>query len=211
MCLHTYSCSVTLTPTITCSLNTLLLTSLASKPLTFQSLNAHVDFPTRFPSNLGNASFLDLCFTSIPDSRCATQLSPLVNSDLAVVSINISFHSPSSQEPPTNKISFGYQCAYRESFRDFLRVFPWNVVFNDPVQKCASEVSSWVKAFEAFIPARKYKVKSRSSPWFSKIEMRFRKRHWLLYQGPQCLIPHQSRYKLPIKPVATFKFRLKIS
>lgn len=71
-----------------------------------QYLTQVVDFPTRFPSNPdGHASLLGLCFTSIPDSFRATQLCLVNNSDHAVVSVNISFRSISSQEPPTSIIS----------------------------------------------------------------------------------------------------------
>ncbi|CAE1168972.1 unnamed protein product [Acanthosepion pharaonis] len=131
-----------------------------------QSLTQIVNFPTRFAFNReGKASLLDLCFTSIPESCSATQLCPLGNSDHAVVSVNISFNSTPCKEPPTTRTSFYYQRSDWDSFRDFLRDVPWDVVFTLPVQECAS---SWVKAgIDAFIPSRKYRVKSRPSPWFS--------------------------------------------
>lgn len=44
-----------------------------------------------------------------------------------------------------------------DSFRDFFHDVPWNDIFNHPVHKCATEVSSWVKAgIEAFVTAQKY-------------------------------------------------------
>lgn len=144
---------------------------MAYKPLTFQLLSpSHKWLTFLHVSPIARKIGLpfSICFTSIPESCRATHLCPLGNSDHAVVSVNIFSYSITSKEPPTNRTSFCYQRADWDSFRDFLRYVPWNVVFNLPVQKCASEVSSWVKAgIEAFIPARKYKVKSRLLTWFS--------------------------------------------
>lgn len=75
------------------------------------------------------------------------------------------FHSPIRHELPTDRISFCYQRADWDSSCDLLREVRWNDGCNHTVQKCATEVSLWVKIdIKAFAQSRKYQVKLRSFP-----------------------------------------------
>lgn len=60
-----------------------------------------------------------------------------------VVSVDIShFQSLISHKPSINRINFCYQYTDWGSFQNFLHDATWNDIFNHPVYKCATEVSS---------------------------------------------------------------------
>ena len=134
-----------------------------------QSLTQLVDFPTRFPDRDDHRpSLLDLFLTSNPNICNISCLSPLGNSDHAVVNVDISLSSKAAQESPVHRTLYSYHQGDWDSFRDFLRDIPWNVVFDLQAEACAREIVSWLKAgIDAFVPSRKFQVKPHSSPWFS--------------------------------------------
>ena len=134
-----------------------------------QSLSQIVSFPTRYPDNSGgNPSLLDLCLVSDPSICSVSPHAPLGSSDHVLVSVDLTLKSPSSCESPVHRTSYNYQQGDWDSFRDFLRDAPWNSILSSSVDKCASEVISWIQTgIDSFIPHRRYQVKPHSSPWFS--------------------------------------------
>lgn len=47
-----------------------------------------------------------------------------------------------------------------DSFLNFLCDASWGEIFDLPIENCASEIASWMKAFiDAFVPSRKYQIK----------------------------------------------------
>ena len=134
-----------------------------------QSLSQIVNFPTRFPDHDNHSpSLLDLCLVSDPSIYSVAPLSPLGNSDHAVVSVSFSPASVTSCESPSHRTSYNYPLADWDSFRDFLSGIPWHSVFSLPADQCASEIMTWIQAgIDAFVPHRRYQVKPHSSPWFS--------------------------------------------
>ena len=135
-----------------------------------QSLTQLVDFPTRFPDRDDQTpSLLDLFLSSNPNVCNASVLSPLGNSDHAVVNVDISLSSKAAQESPVHRTLYSYHQGDWDSFRDFLRDIPWEAVFDLQAEACAREIVSWLLAgIDAFVPSRKYLVvKPHSSPWFS--------------------------------------------
>ena len=134
-----------------------------------QNLTQIIDFPTRFPDNDAHSpSLLDLCMVSDATDCHTSCETPLGNSDHAVVSIFLQLKPNQSADHPSHRISYNYQLADWDSFRDLLRDAPWSDIFALPVELCAAEVSDWIQTgIDAFVPHRKYQLKSHSSPWFS--------------------------------------------
>ena len=134
-----------------------------------QSLTQIINFPTRFPDNSNNEpSLLDLCLVSDPNKFSASCLAPLGNSDHAVVSLSLNQSCSSAAESPYHRTTYNYQRADWDSFRDFLRDGPWMDLFSLSVNKCASEITSWLQTgMDTFIPYRRFQVKPHSSPWFT--------------------------------------------
>ena len=134
-----------------------------------QSLTQIVDFPTRFPDRDDhNPHLLDLFLTSNPTICKPSVLSPLGNSDHAVVQIDISSNFKPAPEAPFHRTLYSYHRGDWDSFRDLLRDIPWQSVFDLQTDDCAKEIISWLQSgIEAFVPSRKYQVKPHSSPWFN--------------------------------------------
>lgn len=84
----------------------------------------------------------------------------LGSSDQTVVSVDISLGSSIRHEPPIHKTYFCYQRTDWDPFLDFLYDAHCSEIFHLPIENCATEVSSWVKAdIDAFMPSWKYQVK----------------------------------------------------
>ena len=133
------------------------------------SLTQLVDSPTRTPDrNDQEPSLLDLFLSSNPDI-CKTSTScPLGNSDHSVVNVAIDFNSSLTHDPPIHRQLFSYHRGDWDNFRDLIRDIPLDYIFSLDADNCAKEITSWLQVgIDAFIPSRKYQVKSHSAPWFS--------------------------------------------
>ena len=108
-----------------------------------QSLTELVDFPTCFPDcDDHRPSLLNLFLSSNPIICNISCLSPLGNSDHAVVNVDISLSSKTAQESPVHRMLYSYHQGDWDSFRDFLRDIPWKVVFDLQAEDCAREIVS---------------------------------------------------------------------
>ena len=93
---------------------------------------------------------------------------PLGNSDHVVVSVSIDFPTNSQQDVRFHRIAYDYSRADWDGLRDHLRDVPWEDIFKFGASAAASEFGEWIRVgIDAYIPHRKYQVKSHSSPWFS--------------------------------------------
>ena len=82
-----------------------------------QSITQLVDFPTRFPDRDNQTpSLLDLFLSSNPNVCNASVLSPLGNSDHAVVNVDISLSSKAAQESPVHRTLYSYHQGDWDSF-----------------------------------------------------------------------------------------------
>ena len=113
--------------------------------------------------------YSNLFLTSNPTICKPSGLSPLGNSDHAVVQIDISSNFKPAPEAPFHRTLYSYHCGDWDSFRDLLWDIPWQSVFDLPSEDCAKKIISWLESgIEAFVPSRKYQVKPHSSPWFNQ-------------------------------------------
>jgi len=78
-----------------------------------------------------------------------------------VVCISLQLKARQSIDHPSHRISYNYQLADCDSFRDLLRDAPWSDIFALPVENCAAEI--------AFVSYRKYQVRPHSTLWFSPV------------------------------------------
>ena len=132
-------------------------------------LTQMVDFPTRIPDCDSHSPALLDIFLSSDASICSTiAFPPLGNSDHVVVSVSIDFPTNSQQDAPFHRIAYDYSRADWDGLRDHLRDVPWEDIFKLGASAAASEFCEWIQVgIDVYIPHRKYKVKSHSSPWFS--------------------------------------------
>ena len=133
-----------------------------------QSLTQVINFPTRFPDH-GNSNphLLDLFLTSNPSICNPSCISPLGNSDHAVVLIKISCLSRPTREAPFHRTLYSYHRGDWDSFRDHIRDIPPSV-FDLSAEDLAKEIISWIQTgIDAYIPNRKFQVRPHSSPWFN--------------------------------------------
>ena len=69
---------------------------------------------------------------------------------------------------PFHCIAHDYSCVDWDGLCDHLRDVPWEDIFKLGASAAASEFCEWVQVgIDAYIPHRKYQVKSHSSPRFS--------------------------------------------
>ena len=95
-------------------------------------------------------------------------LSPLENSDHAVVSVSIDFSINSKQDAPFHHVAYDYSHADWDGLCFHLRDVPWEDIFILSASAAASEICEWVQVgIDAYIPHQKYQVKPHSSPSFS--------------------------------------------
>lgn len=109
-------------------------------------------------------------FTFSSSACRISQLISLGNSNLAVVSVNISFASSIREGPLIQKSSFYYQrCDWHSSPHFLLDAYSIQII-KLPIQNHATEVSSWAKSdIDPFLPSMKYQVKSQTSLWFTSV------------------------------------------
>ena len=92
---------------------------------------------------------------------------PLGNSDHVAVSVSIKFPPNSQRDAMFHLIAYDYLCADQDGLCDHLRDVPWEDIFKLGASAAASEFCEWLQVgIDAYIPHRKYQVKSHSSPWF---------------------------------------------
>ena len=85
-----------------------------------------------------------------------------------MVNVEINFITNSSHEPTIYRNFFSYQRRDWGNFRDLIRDFPLEHIFNLDAEECAKEIASWLHdGIDAYIPSQKYQVKPHSSPWYS--------------------------------------------
>ena len=101
-------------------------------------------------------------------SICSTMAFPLLgNFDHVVVSVSIDFPTSSQQDAPFHRIAYDYSRVDWDDLRDHLRGVPWEDIF-ELGASAASEFCEWDQVgIDAYIPHRKYQVKTQSSPCFS--------------------------------------------
>ena len=93
---------------------------------------------------------------------------PLGNSDHVVVSLSIYFLPYYQRDTSFHSIAYVYSRADWDGLHDHLRDVPWEDIFKLGASAATSEFCEWVQVgLDAYVPYRKYQVKSDSSPWFS--------------------------------------------
>ena len=93
-----------------------------------QSLTQIVDFPTRFPDHdEHNPHLLDLFLTSNPTICKPSGLSPLGNSDHAVVQIDISSNFKRAPEAPFHRTLYSYNVVTGIAFVTYFEIFLGNL------------------------------------------------------------------------------------
>ena len=102
-------------------------------------------------------------FLSSNASICSTlAFPPLGNSD------HVNFPSDSQRDAPFHSIAYGYSRADWDVLCDHLGDVPWEDIFKRSASAVYTELFDLVQVgTDVYIPHRKDKVKSHSSPWFS--------------------------------------------
>ena len=112
---------------------------------------------------------INMCINKILKCICSTMVfPPLRDSDHVVVSVSIDFPSNSQWNSLFHCIAHDCSCADWDSLHNHLRDVPWEDIFKLSASAVASEFCEWVQVgIDVYIPHRKYKIKHRSSQWFS--------------------------------------------
>ena len=120
-------------------------------------LTQMVNFLTWIPDYDSHSTApLDL-FLSSDASICSTMtFPPLGNSDHVVLSASMDFSSNSKRDAPFYRKAYDYFCADWDGLQDHLRKI-----------SLSSVLLLLQAGIDAYIPYRKYHIKSHPSPWFS--------------------------------------------
>ena len=120
-------------------------------------LTQMVNFPTWILDCDSNSPALLNLFLSSDISICSTMtFPPLGNSDHVVLSASMDFSSNSKRDAPFYCKAYDYFCADWDGLQDHLRKI-----------SLSSVLLLLQAGIDAYIPYRKYHIKSHPSPWFS--------------------------------------------
>ena len=143
-----------------------IFTFLVLQHILFSSPYSYSDRLIPYPYSDGRY-LLELFLCSNPDDCFAKVLPPIGNSNHSIVSVSVSYSSPSATFKPFHRtVQFGK--ADWDGFRCFLADVPWSSVLSLGPALAADELSHWMNlGMEIYIPSRTYQIRAHSQPWYT--------------------------------------------
>ena len=133
-----------------------------------QDLTEIVSSPTHIPDRASDGRCLLDLLCSNPDDCVAKVLPPIGNSDHSIVSVSVSYSSPSTTFQPFHRMVFQFGKADWDGFRCFLADVPWSSVQGLGPDLAADELSQWINlGMEIYIPLRTYHIRAHSQHWYT--------------------------------------------
>ncbi len=136
-----------------------------------QNLTQIVSSPTHIPDRASDGRYLlDLFLCSNPDDCVAKVLPPIGNSDHSIVSVSVSYSSPTTTFQPFHRTVFQFGKADWDGFRCFLADVPWSWILSLGPDLAADELSQWINlGMKIYIPLHTYQIRDHSQPWYTPV------------------------------------------